>query len=278
MKELQGRVAVVTGAGSGIGRGLAVRFAQEGMQVVLTDIDEEALRALEGTLGPAAIAHVTDVSDEESVRALADRAYEAFGAVHVLCNNAGVVGPPGPVWESTAADWEWVLGVNLLGVVHGIRVFVPRMLTQGSDAHIVNTASLAGLVSFPGVGAYGASKHAVVTLSEQLALELREHGAAIGVSVLCPALVRTRIFEAERNRPARLRNPGQRPNLPDERVTEFSAAGLEPDVVADAVVNAIRDSRFSVLTHPEWLDAISARCAGIVEGTGPHTPKPSSSS
>jgi NAD(P)-dependent dehydrogenase (short-subunit alcohol dehydrogenase family) len=277
MRELQGRVAVVTGAASGIGRALAVRFAQEGMRVVLADIDGEALDALEGALGHTAIAHVTDVSNEASVHTLADRTYEAFGAVHILCNNAGVVTmSPGPVWESTAADWEWVLGVNLLGVVHGIRVFFPRMLTQGSDAHIVNTASMAGLVSFPGIGAYGASKHAVVALSEQLALELHEHGADIGVSVLCPGLVNTRIIEAERNRPARLRNPSSPPVPPDNLVAEFLATGLAPDLVADATVEAIREQRFYVLTHPVWLEAIKTRCAGIIEGTGPQAPQSSS--
>lgn len=275
MREFQDRVAVVTGAASGIGRALAIRFAKAGMRVTLADVDGEALRALAGTLGPTAIVHVTDVSDEASVRALADRVYEVFGAVHVLCNNVGVcVTSPRPVWESTAADWEWVLGVNLLGVVHGIRVFVPRMLAQGSAAHIVNTASLAGLVSFAGVGPYGASKHAVVTLSEQLALELREHGADIRVSLLCPGLVKTRILEAERNRPTRLRNPGQRPTLPDELVAQFFATALEPDELAEAVVEAIRDERFYVLTHPEWLNAIRARCTRIAEGAAPQAPKP----
>ncbi len=253
MRDLEGRVAVVTGAASGIGRALAARFAGEGMRVVLADIDGAAVRELGETLRPAAVAQVTDVSDEESVHALADRAYEAFGAVHLLCNNAGVAARGGqPVWETAAADWDWVLGVNLLGVVHGIRAFVPRMLAQGGDAHIVNTASLAGLVSFAGGGAYGASKHAVVTLSEQLALELHELGPSIGVSVLCPGLVRTPMT-------AQLGFEG----------------GIDPEVVAGHVVEAIREERFWVLTHPEWTDLVRVRCTGIIEGTAPQAPAPS---
>lgn len=148
------------------------------------------------------------------------------------------------------------------------------MLTQHSDAHIVNTAALGGLISAPWVSAYGASKHAVVALSEQLALELRKHGADIHVSVLCPAWVKTRIVDAERNRPARLHNPNPRRALPNNLVAEWIAAGLEPDVVAGAVVEAIREERFYVLTHPEWLDAIKARCAGIIQGTGPQALSP----
>ena len=204
MRELRGKVAVVTGAASGIGRAMAERFAREGMKVVLADVQEKPLaeaREASAAAGAEVIAVPTDVSKWEQVEALARRAVEAFGAAHVLCNNAGVaVG--GVAWETPVADWEWILGVNQWGVVHGIRAFVPRMIAQG-EGHVVNTASMAGLVSAPGMSAYCATKHAVVTISECLHHDFAITGNAgtMHVSVLCPGWVKTNIAESVRNRP-----------------------------------------------------------------------------
>ena len=195
MESFQGKVAVITGAASGIGRALAQRCVQEGMKVVLADIEE----------GATVLGVRTDVAQAAEVAALAQRTLESFGAVHLLFNNAGVAAG-GPLWEMSLQDWEWVLGVNLWGVVHGIRTFVPLLLQQGSEAHIVNTASIAGLVSTPGLGVYNVTKHSVVTLSETLYQELQQTGAPVHVSVLCPGWVNTRIHQAERNRPPALRN------------------------------------------------------------------------
>ena len=199
------KVAVITGAASGIGRGLAERFAVEDMRVVIADIEEVPLAELEADLkanGATVLAVRTDVSNAAEVENLAAQTLETFGAVHILCNNAGVVCSR-PIWEHTLADWEWVLGVNLWGVIHGIRAFVPRMLTQGDACHIVNTASILGLVGGGGEGIYKVSKHGVVVLSETLADELAQKGANIQVHVLCPGWVRTGILDSARNRPTR---------------------------------------------------------------------------
>ncbi|MGH7308636.1 MAG: SDR family NAD(P)-dependent oxidoreductase, partial [Candidatus Rokuibacteriota bacterium] len=203
---LSGRVGVVTGGGSGIGRALAEALAREGMRLVVADVDESGMAATVAAIragGGEAIAVRTDVSDLEQVRALADRAWAAFGGVHVLCNNAGVA-----VWggleTATQRDWQWVLGVNLWGVIHGLLAFLPRMIDQGQGGHVVNTASMAGLIASQGLGVYNTSKYAVVGLSETLAKDLRPYG--IGVSVLCPMGVATGIQTSERNRPAHLRN------------------------------------------------------------------------
>ena len=205
MKEFKGKVAVVTGAASGIGRALADRSVQEGMKVVLADVEVEALAKTEAGLkssGATVLAVPTDVSQARDVAALAQKTLEVFGAVHLLCNNAGV-GTEAAIWESTLEEWEWVMGVNLWGVIHGVRAFVPHMLAQDTECHIVNTASMAGLISGPGLGAYKVTKHAVVSLSETLYHELAERGARVGVSVLCPGIVNTRIMESARNRPGR---------------------------------------------------------------------------
>ena len=206
METLRGKTAVVTGAGSGIGLALARRFVHEGMRVMLADIDQEALDIARNELGPRALTHATDVSDGRSVDELAERAFAELGAVHVLCNNAGVAGnSAAPIWETPTETWQWVMGVNLMGVVHGLRAFVPRMLAAGNDGHIVNTASLAGLLAFPQGGPYAASKHACVVTTELLALQLAAISAPIDVSVLCPAWVNTRILDDERSRPDSLR-------------------------------------------------------------------------
>ncbi len=250
MKELAGRVAVVTGAGSGIGRALSQALAREGMRIAAADVDEAGLA--ETIKGLDAIAVRTDVTDLAQVQALADRAWESFGAVHVLCNNAGVA-----VWggleTATHRDWQWVLGVNLWGVIHGIEAFVPRMTARKSEGHIVNTASMAGLIASQGLGVYNTSKYAVVGLSETLVKDLRPYG--IGVSVLCPMGVATRIRESERTRPAALRNAQPRQSPP----VELIGRTLAPEHVADMVVAAIRRNQLYVIPHEESLEAIRKR-------------------
>ena len=267
------KVAVITGAASGIGSGLAERFVAEGMKVVLADVEEEALAKLEAALkakGATVLTIKTDVSNATAVENLAERTLDAFGAVHILCNNAGVVCSR-PVWEHTLADWEWVLGVNLWGVIHGIRAFVPRMLAQGDACHIVNTASILGLVGGSGEGIYKVSKHGVVVLSETLAAELAQKGANIQVHVLCPGWVRTGILDSARNRPDTLRNPAgtERPEAPSiggSRNTRAEMeAGLSPAEVAEHVYNAIQNGTFYIHTHPEHKAWIRERMARILK-------------
>jgi NAD(P)-dependent dehydrogenase (short-subunit alcohol dehydrogenase family) len=274
MKELSGRVAVVTGGASGIGRGMAEAFADEGMKVVLADVEKPALeRALDEmrSAGADVAAAHCDVSKQESVDELARTALDAFGAVHVLCNNAGVAGGgPRATWEASLDDWSWVVGVNLMGVVHGIRRFVPILLEQGEPGHIVNTASMAGLV--PGAGIYGVTKHAVVALSESLFNEFAMRGAQIGVSVLCPGWVNTRILESERNRPEAPReDPGENVEqfeMMRQVVEGFLKSGLDPREVGRIVVDAIRTERFYVLTHP-WKNMIEHRMQNILQDRNP---------
>jgi len=276
MKALTGKTAVVTGAGSGIGRALAGRFVRDGMRVLLADVDRDALDAAVRDLGPSAISQVTDVSDPRAVHELAERAFAELGAVHVLCNNAGVAGnSPLPIWEIPLETWRWVVDVNLMGIVHGLRAFVPRMLATGDEGHIVNTASLAGLLAFPNGGPYPASKHAAVVVTETLALQLAQLGAPIGVSVLCPAWVDTRILDDERNRPERLRvdSPTLPPAVRDELAGAMAATGLDPAAVADDVVDAILSGRFYVLSNAEWTPAVGERAARIMAG-GPISPPP----
>jgi NAD(P)-dependent dehydrogenase (short-subunit alcohol dehydrogenase family) len=278
MKDFSDRVAVVTGAASGIGRALAERFAAEGMKVVLADVEEPALAAAERELsqaGAMAVGQRTDVSKPAEVEALAERAYREFGAVHVLCNNAGVAPPGGPSWERTLADWQWVLGVNLWGVIHGVRTFLPRMLAGGEEGHIVNTASMAGLVSIPMLTIYNVTKHAVVTFSESVYLELQAAGAKVGVSVLCPGMVDTNISDSDRNRPPELQNEGGDPEqTPQQQATrqimeQMLKAGMKPAAVADQVLNAIRDGKFYILTHPELKDGIRRRMENILAEANP---------
>jgi NAD(P)-dependent dehydrogenase (short-subunit alcohol dehydrogenase family) len=276
MRDLKGKVAVVTGAASGIGRAMAERFARDGMKLVLADIEEGALAEAREAIargGAEAVAVRVDVSKQEDVDRLAARAFEAFGAAHVLCNNAGVAGG-GVAWETSIADWEWVFGVNQWSVVYGIRAFVPRMLAQG-EGHVVNTASIAGLLSAPGMAAYCATKHAVVGISECLHhdLAIAGHGDKVKVSVVCPAWVKTNICDAARNRPA------SAPPLPKDRspqdqmieqvVRTAVAGGIDPSEVADQVLDAIVNGRFWVLTHPKTKKAVERRTQGILEGTPP---------
>ncbi len=272
MDELSGKVAVVTGAASGIGLALAQAFAAQGMGVVMADVEADVLDKAIADLpeGTDALAVRCDVSVGAEVDALRDAAVERFGAVHVVCNNAGV-STGGPVWQQSLDDWEWVLGVNLWGVIHGIRAFTPLLIEQG-EGHIVNTASMAGLTSPPFMGIYNVTKHAVVTLSETLFADLAlAEASGVGVSVLCPGWVRTRIHEAGRNR------PDVAPESPQAAadaglasfVGQLIANGLAPDDVASMVVDAVRSRRFYVLTHPEWKPMIANRVAAIVDGTDP---------
>ena len=271
MKQLRDRVAVVTGAASGIGYGMAERFCAEGMKVVLADIEEAALEEAEGRLrsaGGTVIAIPCDVSKPEHVQHVAERALGAFGAVHVVCNNAGVAGS-GTTWEMTREDWDWVLGVNLNGVINGVRSFVPILLEQ-EEGHVVNTASMAGLIT--GVlASYSVTKHAVVALSEALSLEMQMRGANVGVSVLCPGWVRTRVADSERNRPKGVPDPVPNPMMDSARemVRGLIDNGMEPSEVARQVVEAVKDGKFYVITHPEMMGSVKTRFDDVLEGRNP---------
>lgn len=275
MKEFKDKVAVVTGAASGIGNALAQRFASAGMKIVLADVEpaalEQATREIAAT-GAATLAVRTDVSKGPEVERLAQATLDKFGAVHVVCNNAGVVlASPAPAWMNTVADWEWVLGVNLWGVIHGVRVFTPILLAQGVEGHIVNTASMAGMISGPGMATYNVSKFGVVTLSESLHHELTMLGSPVHVSVLCPGFVNTHIFDAARNRPAELAETANMPGSEEmeQLGRQLLAAGSPPSLVADIVFEAIRNDRFYIFPHPEWKQFIRARMEGILEERNP---------
>jgi NAD(P)-dependent dehydrogenase (short-subunit alcohol dehydrogenase family) len=272
MQELRGRTAVVTGAASGIGLALATRFGAERMRVVLADVEADALARAEKDLAAAGVECIavrTDVSRAEEVDALASRAIDAFGAVHVVCNNAGVFSG-GLSWEASLEDWRWVLGVNLWGVIHGLRSFVPLLLAHGEEAHVVNTASMAGLVSGPLVGPYTVSKHAVVALSETLHHEMAMRGAKVGVSVLCPEAVATGIARSERNQPAGARPaPTPEQSLVAAALAGTIAKGLPPAVMAERVVGAMRERRFYVLAEGEWRGAAELRCEDVRLGRNP---------
>lgn len=274
MEELSGKVAVVTGAASGIGFAMARAFAAEGMKVVLADIEEPALkRATQNFEAGAVRAVPTDVSVPEQVDALRDAALDRFGAVHVICNNAGV-GAGGQSWDLSLHDWRWVLGANLWGVIHGVRSFVPTLLEQG-EGHVVNTASMAGVTSPPFMGPYNVSKHGVVTLSETLYAELGMQNAGVGVSVLCPGWVKTGIAESDRNRPpdpaeVELAGDAAAPALEMRQLMKgVIDSGLEPSDVAQLVVDAVRENRFWVFAHPDWTPMIRNRMTSMVEGTNP---------
>jgi NAD(P)-dependent dehydrogenase (short-subunit alcohol dehydrogenase family) len=282
MRDLAGRVAVVTGGASGIGRGMALTFAARAMKLVIADVEEEALHQSVADLAQrGADVHGVhcDVADPAAVEALRDETLTRFGAVHVVCNNAGVAGgSSGATWEAPLEDWSWVLGVNLMGVVHGVRSFIPAMLAQGGPGHVVNTASMAGLI--PGMGIYGVSKHAVVALSESLSIELGALGHPIGVSVLCPGWVRTRIVEAERNRPEAPRpSPGERAAEYEARravIAALVAQGLDPLDVGRLVADSIEQGRFYVLPHPHWKNMVEHRLRGILDGRPPSVVGPDS--
>ncbi len=260
MKNLSGKVAVITGGGSGIGRSLAHAFAAHGMKVVLADVDEVAMRAVEAELaegGAEVLPFVCDTSLEPNVYALAQATLDRFGGAHVLCNNAGVAGKGDP-WSGPMSSWDWVVGINLYGVVHGIRAFLPIMQDQG-EGHIVNTASMAGLVALPGAAAYNATKTAVVAITEGLFLELKSTGSPVGVSVLCPGFVKTNLLTGQKwqdrlgTEPPMTTSPmGQ---IIEQMLTDGVENGVDPDGIAAQVVDAIVTERFWILTHPEMRQA-----------------------
>lgn len=257
---------VVTGAASGIGLSLARKFGAEGMKVVMADIEVPALDAAAASL-PAAVERTTvvcDVSKGEQIEALREAAIEAFGAVHVVCNNAGV-GGGGAMTDISIEDWKWVIDVDLWSVIHGVRVFLPGLIEQG-EGHIVNTASVAGLFSAPFMGPYNIAKYGVVALSETLCSELSMQQSPVGVSVLCPSWVKTKIASSIRNKPGAV----------TEEVDALSAiiqplldTGIDPDVVADAVVSAVKSKTFWIITHDDTPAAVTLRTRSIIDGTNP---------
>jgi len=275
MQEFSNKMAVVTGAASGIGFALAERSAREGMRVVLADVEQQALDRAVAELrgqGHEVTGVVTDVARAESVEDLARAAAERYGNVHLLCNNAGVLGGrPGAIWESTLNDWRWILGVNVWGVIHGIHTFVPRMLEHGEEGWVVNTASMGGLV--PGGSPYGVSKHAVVAISEALYSHLKVREAKIGCSVLCPIFVKTQITRAARNRPAELQDAEVPPTAATGRFGGRIENGQPPAEIADAVFEGLRAEQFYIWPGDEVDDVVRTRFAHILERSNPD-PRP----
>ncbi|MEH6584808.1 MAG: SDR family NAD(P)-dependent oxidoreductase [Halioglobus sp.] len=275
MKDFNNKVAVVTGGASGIGFALARHALDQGMKVVIADIEQAALDQavidLDG--GENLLALVTDVASSTAMEELARKTNEAFGSAHLLFNNAGV-GGGGPIWEQSEADWEWLLGINLWGVIHGMRLFTPQMIAQG-EGHIVNTASIAGLISAPGTSTYTVSKHAVVALSEVLFGDLRNAGADVGVSVLCPSYVNTKIHDFERNRPGAKDVQLSEEQLAekqaiDEATQGFFSTARSPAAVAEQVFDAITKDQFYILTHPEGSKVqVEKRMRGILDNNNP---------
>jgi NAD(P)-dependent dehydrogenase (short-subunit alcohol dehydrogenase family) len=279
MKKFTGKIAVITGAASGIGLGIARRCMKEGMKVVLADVEEKALTNAEAEMkaaGANVLAVLTDVSKAQDVEALAGRTLDTYGAVHLLFNNAGVT-TGAAVWEYTLADWEWVIGVNLWGVIHGLRTFVPIMLEQNTESHIVNTASIGGLITYPASGAYEVTKHGIVALSETLSYELADYSDKIKVSVLCPAAVNTRIIDAERNRMITSRTEPKKELTPEvqmrrKALRQTLESGMSPNEVANHVFQAIKEEKFYILTHPKWNALVQMRMENILQGRIPTDP------
>lgn len=270
MRDFAGKVAVVTGAASGIGRATATRFAQEGMKVVLADIEEAALEHAVQSLvdeGHEVVGVPTDVSSWEAIQALAERTMQAFGGVNVVHNNAGVV-VSGPIAELTIADWEWVLGVDLWSVIYGVKAFLP-LIKQTGEGHVVNTASTNGLVSGPAIGPYNVAKFGVVALTETLRRELEAEKSPVSASVLCPGAINTQIVTSKRNRPAESAKDHQSSTVEqvfEERVGKLLAqVGKDPAEVADLVCKAIVADEFWILTHPDWKKVLQERVAALVK-------------
>lgn len=280
---MRGRVAVITGAASGFGLEFARKAADSGMKLALADVQEEGLADARDELeaaGAEVLTTACDVRRGEQVQALADQVMERFGSVHLVFNNAGV-GSGGLIWENSEQDWEWVLGVNLWGVIHGVRIFTPLMLEAarretGYEGHIVNTASMAGLLSAPTMGVYNVSKHAVVALSETLYQDLQLVGAPIGASVLCPYFVPTGISDSHRNRPRELQN--QAAPTPSQMIAQamsqkaVAAGRVSAEEVAGRTFDAIREGRFYIFSHPEHLGNVRRRMEDIVSGAVPGDP------
>ncbi|MEM7540009.1 MAG: SDR family NAD(P)-dependent oxidoreductase [Pseudomonadota bacterium] len=265
MEQFSTRVALITGGASGIGLGIARACARQGMNLVLADVEANALEAAAQELGSSqtqVVTKQTDVTDPAAVEALADLAYRTFGAVNVLCNNAGVIENNKPAWEYSLDDWDWVLGVNVMGVVHGIKSFVPRMLTQGEPAHIVNTASVGGLIAGIATPIYVVSKHAVVALSECVYNSLARVPEDVNISVLCPGWVNTAIVDSDRNR-----DGAPEMSESDQRSrSKFRAgveSGMDPNEVGEIVLDGIRQPRFYILTHPQLMSHVEERFAAM---------------
>lgn len=272
MQDFKGKTAVITGGASGIGFGMAEVFAEEQMNIVLADIEASALEEAVARLESRQVSVrgvVTDTMRRESVANALAEATATFGNVHLLCNNAGVAGGQGLIWETPDEDWRWVLGVNFWGVLYGIQTFVPHMLEHGEAAHIVSTASLAGLIA--GGGPYGVSKHGVLSLSEGLQRDLRVVGANIGASVLCPGFVNTNIMTSERNRPDDL--PAQPAAVDQESgmagVGAFVANGKQPREIGEIVLASIKADEFYILPHPAWDDVVRGRVEAVLRRTRP---------
>ncbi len=281
MKEFTDKVAVITGGASGIGWGLAEKCAREGMKVVVADIEETALKQAEASLrslGAEVLTVRTDVSRYDQVRELLQKTLDRFGGVHLLCNNAGVQAGAStrkPVWENALEDWDWLIGVNLMGVVYGIKAFVPAMLQQDAECHIVNTASMAGLISESNLIIYATTKAGVISLSEGLYHQLKRNNSRIGVSVLCPAFVESRISDAERNRPAELKTGEDEPEQPPSLVWkshETQIKVLTPAESADIVFNAIREEEFYITTDPLVNRLFRQRADNLLAGRNPELP------
>lgn len=276
MQELSGKVAVVTGAASGMGRAFAQRFAEEDMRVVLADIERASLSRTVDELragGHEVLGVVTDVSRLVSMEHLAQAALEAFGGVHLVCNNAGVEGYlDGAIWEATEKDWDWTWGVNFWGVLHGVRTFMPILLENSDGGHMVNTASMTAVTR--GRNMYSINKHAVLALTETMYGELKQREAKVGVSALCPGIIATRLFQGSRNRPAELQNETPTPGAAAgvalrARLNAKLASGMAPSEVAEILVQGIRDDRLYILTDHDWDDEIKARNEDILLGSNP---------
>jgi len=271
VKEFAGRTAVVTGAGSGMGKAFAKRWGAEGMNVVIGDIQTDALDAtvaeLEAT-GVPVLGRRTDVSKLSDIEALADAAEERFGKIHLVNNNAGVEGYlDGPIWEATAKDWDWTLSVNLMSVTYGIRTFVPRMLAHGEPGHVVNTCSMTSVIAAANM--YGICKHAILAMTEVLAADLAAAGAQIGATGLCPGIIATNLFHGSRNRPSALTNEGGMSASGSALREHMHAAlskGMPPSEVADLLVTAVRENKLYLLTDHEWDTRIVARHEAIMAG------------
>jgi NAD(P)-dependent dehydrogenase (short-subunit alcohol dehydrogenase family) len=259
LPDLAGKIAVVTGGASGIGKGIAASLAAEGARVIIADIQREALDVAAAELGVDGVP--TDVSDSDSVERLARTVVEKYGTVHVVCNNAGI-GPLAPVKDLTLDDWRWMLGVNLWGVIHGVHTFLPLLSGNPDGGHIVNTASMAGLVAHARLGAYSTAKYGVVALTEVLAEELAADGSRVGVSVLCPGTVRTNIGTSSRNRPADLGDAGFK-DVDIELEDNPRYRWIDPEQAGRVVVRAIKRGDLYALTHPDWYPQVAARHEAI---------------
>ena len=275
MKEFEGKTAVITGGASGIGLAIAERCVNEGMNIVLADIEEKALAKANSELqnaGASVLTVKTDVSKAHDVEELAKKTIETFGQVHLLFNNAGV-GCPGWIWEHSVNDWKWVLGVNLWGVIHGIRVFTPLMIEQNTECHIVNSASIAGLKYNTYMGPYSVSKFGIVSLSESLYLELMELGSKVKVSVLCPGFVKTRMGDSVRNRPVGLMDPARSVSAKGlekmQSLMSRAKAGMSSENVGESVFQAIKEERFYIITHKESFADIEKRMNCILQERNP---------